>query len=523
MDVRNFPRRSLYAGSVLIALAASTFLLTVLLPRLYGRPFSSVLLTLVLLALAGAIGIHARFLVLARREHRRTADALAITEHEFQAIFDSALDGLVILDDERHCIEANPPALEILHVTREELIGQSIDRFLGHEAIDSNYDHSEMRIVRPTGERVWLEYRTRENYLPGRHSLVLRDISGRKRVEAELSESDERFRQMADNIQEIFWMLDADTKRVIYANRAFETITGRSLETLRANPTSYQERFHPEDRVRILARLEEAARSGQFDEEFRIVRPDGAIRWVWVRGFPVRDSTGEIRRLVGTAQDVTARKAAEEQITRSLALAESASAEAEALRRTTLALTQNLSLDYVLDTLLESLLELIPCESAQVLLAETDVRLFLARELHRSVTPRVKRPPMTWDARDHAPLMRVLATQDILLIRNTTEQDGWAQFKGHSPFHSWLGVPLIASGNALGLLALGDSQADMFTQQHLHLAKSLAIPAAVAIQNARLYERAEIYGAELERRLTELEQTQKALEQAERSRSHFAG
>src|SRR6202040_1779104 len=121
--------------------------------------------------------------------------------------------------------------------------------------------------------------------------------------------------------------------------------------------------------------------SGQLDEEFRITKPDGAIRWVWVRGFPVRDSGGIVRRLVGTAQDVSARKSAEEEIARNLDKAESAGAEADAFRKTTLALTQNLSMDYVLDTLLQSLLKLIPCESARVLLLETDTRLFLAREL----------------------------------------------------------------------------------------------------------------------------------------------
>src|SRR6202041_1747906 len=178
-------------------------------------------------------------------------------------------------------------------------------------------------------------------------------------------------------------MIDADSKHVISVNEAFETITGRSLDSLRDNPTSYQELFHPEDRIRVLTRLEEAGETGQINEEFRIIRPDRAVRWVSVRGSPVRDAAGVVRRLVGTAQDITARKSAEEQMARSLAMAESAGAEADAFRKTTLALTQNLSMDYVLDTLLQSILKLIPCESARVLLLESDARLFLAREVQR--------------------------------------------------------------------------------------------------------------------------------------------
>jgi len=522
-------RRGFWAGSILIALAVATLFASWLLPRLYNRPFSSVLLTLVLIALAGAIALHARFLILARREHRETTKALTTTEHEFQAIFDSALDSLLILDDRGTCLEANPAALVLLGVGRKELVGNPIQAFeqtKGELRVEEegtlgrSEGQGEMQMVRGDGRSVFVGYSAKTNYLPGRHFVVLRDISRRKQAEKELRASDERFRQMADHIEEIFWMLDPRAKEVIYVNQAFEPVTGRSRDTLRTNPASYQEILHPEDRALILTRLEEAARTGHFDEEFRIVRPDHSIRWIWAHGFPVRDSSEAIHRLVGTAQDITARKSAEEQMARNLALAESASAEADALRKTTLALTQNLSMDYVLDTLLESLLALVPCDSAQVLLAETDDRFFLARERHsRQDGHQTHKPPMTWNAIDHTPLRQVLATRNILLVRNTAEQEGWKLFKGHSHFQSWLCVPLVASQDVLGLLCLGDSRANVFTPEHLRLAKSLAIPAAVAIQNARLYERAEIYGAELERQVADLEQTQQALERAEENRA----
>lgn len=525
---RGFHRRGVYTGSILISLAVATLLAAAFLPWLFARPFSSLLLTLVLIALAAAIALHARFLIRARREQRETASALSTTEHEFQAIFDSALDSLLILDDQGTCLEANPAALALLGVRRDELVGQAVQSFRQappesngerESILGRNDGQGELQMVRHDGQSIFVEYSVKTNYLPGRHSVALRDISERKRAETALRESDERFHQMADNILETFWMLDSRTKEVVYVNQAFEALTGRSCDWLRANPNSYQELFHPDDRVYVLTRLEEALGTGQLDEEFRIIRPDHAIRWIWVRGFPVRDVSGTIYRLVGTAQDITARKSAEEQMAMNLRLAESARAEADALRRTTLALTQNLSMDYVLDTLLESLLNLVPCDSAQVLLAETDDRLFLARERHFQQDARhTQNPPMTWNATDHPPLMHVLATRNILLVRNTAEQEGWGQFKGQSHFHSWLGVPLIASQEVLGLLCLGDSKAYLFTQEHLRLAKSLAIPAAVAIQNARLYERAEIYGAELERQLAGLDQTQRALENAERNR-----
>lgn len=315
-------------------------------------------------------------------------------------------------------------------------------------------------------------------------------------------------------------MLDAETKQVIYVNQAYEAITGRTCESLRDDPKSYGEVIHPEDRVRVLGRLNESVETGQLDEEFRIVRPDKTVRWVWVRGFPVRDSAGILRRVVGTTQDVTARKSAEEQMARNLDMAESAWAEAEAFRKTSLALTQNLSMDYVLDTLLQSLVKLVPCESAQILLVESDTRLFLAREIRNYESDRrIPKSPATLDARDSRFLMRVLTGRNSLLISDTAKKEDWKNFKGFVHLRSWLCVPLVASDATLGFLSLGDTHLEAFTSEHLRLAKSLAIPAAVAIQNARLYERAEIYGAELEHRLADLERVEQALRLSEEGRT----
>jgi formate hydrogenlyase transcriptional activator len=122
---------------------------------------------------------------------------------------------------------------------------------------------------------------------------------------------EEKFHQMAENIQEIFWMVDAITKRAIYVNPAFEQITGRTCASLQQDPLSYREIIHPDDRVHVLRRLDEAQRTGKFDEEFRITHPDGSLRWVWARGFPVLDAQGNIYRLAGVVQDVSARRQAE--------------------------------------------------------------------------------------------------------------------------------------------------------------------------------------------------------------------
>lgn len=332
-------------------------------------------------------------------------------------------------------------------------------------------------------------------------------------TEASLLESEERFRQMADNIQEIFWMIDAETRKTLFVNPAFETITGRSRATLKEDPLSYEEIIHPDDRVQLLLKLGAATQNGDFDERFRIVVPSGEVRWVWARGFPVRDDKGEIRRLVGTVLDITTQKQAEEEVARNLLLAESAWSEADAMRKATLALTQDLRMDNVLDTLLRSLLELVPYESAQILLLESDSRLFVAREAPRSdAAKHPAKDPVTVDATEFPLVQRVLMTQSGVSLADTNQEEEWHPLRNSGPLRSWLCVPLVASRHTLGLLSLGHSAAGSFTQEHLRLAKSLAIPAAAAIQNARLYECAKIYGTELEKRTSDLREAQNALE-----------
>jgi PAS domain S-box-containing protein len=176
-------------------------------------------------------------------------------------------------------------------------------------------------------------------------------------------------------------------------------------------------------------------------------------------------------------------------------------------------------MDFVLDSLLQSLMELVPCECARLLLLEGDSQLLVAREKLRHEAPK-KTPdyPLTLDAADSPFLLRILTAQNSVLLPDTRDEKEWPSFKGHTDIRSWLCVPLVASQQTLGLLSLGHTQPNIFTEDHLRRTQLLAIPAAAAIQNSRLYERAEIYGSELQRRLTDLRQTEKALEQSEEGR-----
>ncbi|HKT90362.1 MAG TPA: PAS domain S-box protein [Candidatus Sulfotelmatobacter sp.] len=337
-------------------------------------------------------------------------------------------------------------------------------------------------------------------------------------------ESEERYRQMASHIQEIFWMLDAESKRVLEVNEAYETITGRTRRSLLDSPTSYEEIIHPEDRVHVLARLDEATRSGRLDERFRITLPSGDVRWVRVHGFPMRNAAGRIWRLVGTAQDVTGQKQAEDEVVRNLRIAETARAEADALQKATLALTQDLRMDSVMEALLRSLEELVPYTLARVIVPEGGPHLLALGEREIPERPQASpkyRPghPLTLIA-DECPFLKtILEEKKSVLISETNKEKDWQTFKGHTHLHSWLSVPLKASGEYLGFLSIGHADPNRYTEEHLRRAELLSIPAAAAIQNARLYSTADMYASELQKRLVDLEEAETALAEVRWSRT----
>ncbi len=142
--------------------------------------------------------------------------------------------------------------------------------------------------------------------------MVGLDVTEQKQNERKLLESNERFRQLADNIQEAFWITDAKSGEDIYISQAAETIWGRSVADLMKTPDAFATYILPED-LPMLTRVIELQRKGQKTEvEYRMTRPDGTVRWIWDRAFPILDDTGKTIHVAGIAADVTERKWAED-------------------------------------------------------------------------------------------------------------------------------------------------------------------------------------------------------------------
>jgi PAS domain S-box-containing protein len=125
-----------------------------------------------------------------------------------------------------------------------------------------------------------------------------------------LRESEERFRQMAENIREVLWMVDASGTKVLYVSPSCEKVWGRSAGTPYERRLQWLEAIHPEDRHRVRAALGGDVPQKESEAEFRVVWPDGSVHWVRDRSFPVRSPSGEITRIVGISEDITERRLA---------------------------------------------------------------------------------------------------------------------------------------------------------------------------------------------------------------------
>src|SRR5262245_44660721 len=197
--------------------------------------------------------------------------------------------------------------LAAVHPEDRERVARAIDRAVREDV--------EYRVVRPDGGERWVAAVGDCLYDPAGQAVrflgVMIDVTDRRRAEAQLRESEERFRQLAESIDDVFWIYDALGARQIYVSPGYARLYGRDPQELYANPRAWLQSLHPDDRQRVEQAYAVHLSQSEFDREYRVTGSRG-VRWVRERGFAVRDGVGRTIRMVGVAQDITDRKHAEE-------------------------------------------------------------------------------------------------------------------------------------------------------------------------------------------------------------------
>ncbi|MFP4124407.1 MAG: PAS domain-containing protein [Coleofasciculus sp.] len=170
------------------------------------------------------------------------------------------------------------------------------------------------RLVRPDGSIRHI-FAKGKPILNSRHQIIgifgtILDITNLKKTEAALRKSEETFRQFAENIRDVFWMTNPEKTENIYISPAYEKIFGKSCDSWYNDCLSWLDTVHPDDRDRIVSAIPKEV-LGEFDKEYRIVQPNGEMRWIRDRAFPIYNEQGKMYRIAGIAQDITERKQTE--------------------------------------------------------------------------------------------------------------------------------------------------------------------------------------------------------------------
>jgi PAS domain S-box-containing protein len=274
---------------------------------------------------------------------KRAEEELRSSEARLRAITDSAQDAMIMMGSHGEISHWNPAAESILGYSKEEAIGQDLHRLLVPERYHPAYSKAlpeffrsgqgsaigktmELEARRKDGREIAIDLSLSAIRLNGEwHAIgILRDITRRKQAEDALRESEENFRQLAENIREVFFIVGPSGKEAIYTSPAYEQIWGRSRDSLHRNPNAWQEAVHPDDLDRIRAQAAQRFSGDSSQFEYRIHTPDGAEKWIRSRSFPVRDERGALIRIVGIAEEITERKRYEAELIRAREDAEAA-------------------------------------------------------------------------------------------------------------------------------------------------------------------------------------------------------
>ena len=423
--------------------------------------------------------------------------------------------------EHQHITEANDAMIAQYGATRESFIGRTPSRFFAHDPeqarrfrrrlFDAGRLHIETQERKDDGTPVWIEgdyvcmYDSQAR-ITGMFGIQ-RDITERKQTENQLRESQERFRQLSDNIEEVFWITDPVSRKDLYLSTAYEKVWGRPAKEQLQNTRLFIETVLPEDRPFVKEMLARQVGGEKTAMEYRIMRPDGSIRWIWDRAFPIFDESRKVRLVTGIAADITERKQAEAETLRHLA-------ELQALYENGLAVGRLLSPHEIGERVIQTFTQYLSWHHVTIRLRKgesDDLELVAFNVPHLEEAKKDVEQNFTARINKVGQGMSGWVVQTGKPIRTGKVQEYPQYVDTYEAIQSGMYMPLKVGDQIIGSISVESELPDAFTQQDERLLATLASQAAVAFENARLYQAIQQELSERMRAETMLEQERNSL------------
>lgn len=454
-------------------------------------------------------------------DRKRTEHALQESQQFIETVIDTIPLPVFWKDRNSTFLGCNRLLANTLHLgSAKEIVGKSDFDFSFTEAECLAYQEDDQQVMASgvpklgieesqtlvNGQQTWLEtYKAPlRNWAGEIIGLVgiFQDITQRKLTELALRDNEEKFRQLAEVVDAVLWIVHLNRAERIYVSPAYERIWGRPCQELFIDPDAWLNTLHPLDRERVMAAISKQI-SGEYDEEYRIIRPDGEIRWIRDRAFPIKNEQGEVYRIAGIAEDITQRKQAE------LKLQEQAVQE-QLLREISQRIRQSLDLQTIFHISCQEIRQVLQADRVGIFRFYPDSGHDDGEFVAESV---INGFPSALEIRIHDHCFgdnyanlyaqgRYFVVDDI--YHNGLENchtDVLAQFEVKAN----LVMPLLCGEELWGLLCIHQCSSTRHWQQsEVDLSQQLANQLAIAIQQAKLVD-------QLQQELTERQQTQQQL------------
>jgi PAS domain S-box-containing protein len=426
---------------------------------------------------------------------RSAITALRASEQLHQRFTESLPEAAILTDLQGRILLVNPAALTLLGLAEPaDVLQRSVvdfappqehDRIRSHLArlLDSSsVCNEEFTLVRKGGDRIPIELSTAawkdaHGQVCG-FSSVVRDISSRKQSERTIRESEQRFRELTESIREVFWITNPAKDRMLYVSPAYEAIWGRSCRSLYEAPRAWIEAIHPEDRERVRAAALTRQATNQYEEVYRIVRPDGSQRWIQDRAYAVRDESGEACRIVGVARDITERRQAENQSAAFTLLGQQLSAAMDA--------------GAAAQIILEVASGLFGWDAAYVdLYSPAEDRIMPILTMDTLAGERRMFPPASQE-HEPSPLMRQVMAEGARLTNRDEDSPpkaAWHPFGFLQQYsESMMHAPIHSGGDTIGILSIQSYRPRAYGPADLNLLQTLADHCGDALQRIKMTE-----------------------------------